>query len=210
MERLQRHAMAPPISRSGRHPRHPDHRRRCGTASGKITCRRRKGIFSKAGGLQTTPGRHHPGTRRVTECDRPRYRPRSQQRFESAPFFLLVLIQACDFLPVRARGINRVERDRLRWFGLDVMQEMESPEFFSIAEGYGRFCPQGQMSLQEAAALVTRAIVFCRDNKIPKLLVDVTRLTGFPSPSVVDRYWFVREWPAEARAPVSAATGPRP
>ncbi len=90
------------------------------------------------------------------------------------------------------------------------MQEMESPEFFSIAEGYGRFCPQGQMSLQEAVALVTRAIVFCRDNKIPKLLVDVTRLTGFPSPSVVDRYWFVREWAGEARGSVSAAMVARP
>jgi hypothetical protein len=58
------------------------------------------------------------------------------------------------------------------------------PEDFDILEGYSRFRPAGEVSLQEAVGRISKAIVFCRENRIGRLLVDATELGGFPSPSV--------------------------
>jgi hypothetical protein len=78
-------------------------------------------------------------------------------------------------------------------------------QHLEILEGYCRFQPHGVVSLVEAVALVARAIASCRDQKIPKLLVNVTGLTGFSIPTLVDRYLMVEEWAREARGFVVVA-----
>jgi hypothetical protein len=61
------------------------------------------------------------------------------------------------------------------------------------------------VSLVEAVELVTHAIGFCRDKKIPRLLVNVTGLTEFSTPNLVDRYLMVEEWAREAQGIVIVA-----
>jgi hypothetical protein len=74
-----------------------------------------------------------------------------------------------------------------------------------VLDGYCRFNPRGVVSLVEAVELVTHAIGFCRDKKIPRLLVNVTGLTEFSTPNLVDRYLMVEEWAREARGIVMVA-----
>jgi hypothetical protein len=79
---------------------------------------------------------------------------------------------------------------------------VQSDQHMEVLDEYCRFSPRGVVSLVEAVALVTRAIAFCRDQKIPKLLVDVTVLTGFSTPNLVDRYLMVEEWAREGTGTV--------
>ena len=79
-----------------------------------------------------------------------------------------------------------------------------------ILEGYCRYRPRGEVSLVEAVGLVTRAIAFCRDQKIPKLLVDITELGQFSTPTLVDRYLMAEEWAQESRGAVTMALVARP
>jgi len=74
-----------------------------------------------------------------------------------------------------------------------------------VLEGYCRFHPRGSVSLVEAVELVTRAIAFCREQRIPRLLVNITGLTQFSVPTLVDRYLMVEEWAREARGMVAVA-----
>lgn len=82
---------------------------------------------------------------------------------------------------------------------------MPLPEHLSIEAGYARFCPQARVTLPDAVALISGAIEFCREQKISKLLVDVTGLAGLSSPTVVERFWFVRKWAKKARGLVTVA-----
>jgi len=84
-------------------------------------------------------------------------------------------------------------------------QQPVAPENFQICEGYACYAPADTMSLKQAVALITTAIIFARDNKIRRLLIDATQLSGFQSPSVADRYWIVRHWAAESQNLVEVA-----
>jgi hypothetical protein len=79
---------------------------------------------------------------------------------------------------------------------------MGMPKYMEIAEGYARFRPEGHVSLQEAVALIGDAIAFAHDQKVRKLLVDTTRLTGFPPPTIADRYWIAQNWAQRAKGQV--------
>lgn len=74
---------------------------------------------------------------------------------------------------------------------------MTAPEHFQLSEGYAAYRPAGEVTLLQGVALVTAAIHYAREQKIPRLLLDVTRLTGFPSPDLIARYDMAKEW-AEA------------
>jgi hypothetical protein len=78
-------------------------------------------------------------------------------------------------------------------------------EHFHLREGYASFDPVGVVSLEKAVALVDGALIFARDNNIRLLLIDATGLSGFPSPSVADRYWIVRQWAADSKNRVEVA-----
>ncbi len=87
---------------------------------------------------------------------------------------------------------------------------MKKPEYFEIKEGYAIFRPIGEASLQPAAQSITAAIAYSREHQIKKLLVDITKLTGFEPPNLATRYFFFREWAGTAQGQVCVAFAARP
>ena len=75
---------------------------------------------------------------------------------------------------------------------------MEVSKQIEVLKDYARFAPEGETTMEEIASWVTQAIRFCREQKIPRLLVDLSRVTGFRRPPLQERYWAVREWAQEA------------
>jgi hypothetical protein len=69
-----------------------------------------------------------------------------------------------------------------------------APDFLSTEEQIAVYAPTTQASLDVAVEMIGHAIEYCRANNIEGLLIDVRELHGFPHPTVVDRYWFVRKW----------------
>ncbi len=78
-------------------------------------------------------------------------------------------------------------------------------EHLHVTDGICRFRPRGQCSLVEAAELIIRAIVYCRDRRITKLLVDGTGLVGLTVPSLIDRFLLAEELAYAARGVVVVA-----
>ena len=87
---------------------------------------------------------------------------------------------------------------------------MNKPEHFEMMESHAVFRPTGEVSLQQAAQLITSAIAFARQQQIRKLLVVITGLTGFEPPNLAARYFFFREWArvAEGQVNVAFVAGP--
>ena len=75
-------------------------------------------------------------------------------------------------------------------------------EHMEVIGGICRFRPRGECSLVEAVDLINRAIAYCRDQHIARLLVNGTGLVGVPIPSLVDRFLMVEEWAQEAKSMV--------
>jgi hypothetical protein len=82
---------------------------------------------------------------------------------------------------------------------------MATPLHLEVAADFARFSPRGSVSLVEAVELITEAIAFCRIRAIRRLLVDSTGLTGFTSPSLVDRFLMAQDWAQEAKGMVIVA-----
>jgi hypothetical protein len=59
---------------------------------------------------------------------------------------------------------------------------------FEKKMGYAVFCPMGQIAFDEMADLMSRAVLLCRQQKIGKLLIDSTKLSGFRLPEISERY----------------------
>ncbi len=87
---------------------------------------------------------------------------------------------------------------------------MSELEHFEILDGYAVFWPTGEISLEGAVDLVTRAITLARERKIRKLLINISNLTGFESPSIARRYFFVHDWARAAGGHVRVAFVARP
>ena len=66
------------------------------------------------------------------------------------------------------------------------------------------------MSLEAAAELVTVALAHARAHGIKELLVNATGLTGFPPPTLGERYFIVENWARVARGAVRVAMVLRP
>jgi len=71
---------------------------------------------------------------------------------------------------------------------------MRNPKYFKILNEYAVFRPTGKVSLERAVLLVTEGIAYARSLNIRKLLIDITNLRGFESPSVTTRYYIIQEW----------------
>jgi len=65
---------------------------------------------------------------------------------------------------------------------------MRKLEHFELKKDYAVFCPVGEVSFDEMAAMISRAVMVCRKQKIEKLLIDSTRLSGFDLPEVSERF----------------------
>jgi hypothetical protein len=75
---------------------------------------------------------------------------------------------------------------------------MDFPKQIEVLTNHECFAPEGEVTPADVVALVSQAIQFCRQKKIPRLLADVSGLTGFLPPLTHERYWAVREWAGEA------------
>lgn len=71
-------------------------------------------------------------------------------------------------------------------------------ETFEVRNGYAFAQLAGSVTLEQAGAAVERAILAARSRGSQRLLVDACQLTGFPIPSLADRYFIVRGWAAVA------------
>ena len=68
------------------------------------------------------------------------------------------------------------------------------PEFLTLSEDFAYYRPVAEMTLEEAIERINDALLFCRENGIVGILVDITQLSGFPPPSLTDRFWFIAKW----------------
>lgn len=87
---------------------------------------------------------------------------------------------------------------------------LDKPERFEFVEDRAVFRPVGHLKLSEGVRLVSSAIAYARQEKVRKFLVNVSGLTGFPSPSIPERYFFIREWAAVADENMCLAMVSRP
>jgi hypothetical protein len=85
-----------------------------------------------------------------------------------------------------------------------------APDFLSIEDRVAVYSPSAEASLDAAVDMIVSAIEFCRSSNIEGLLIDARELHGFPHPSVVDRYWFVRKWAEAAGGKVVLSLIQRP
>ena len=83
----------------------------------------------------------------------------------------------------------------LRCFPLDlalptqfIINPMRKLEHFERKKGYAVFGPRGEFSFGEMAHLMSRAVVLCRRQKIRKLLIISTGVSGFHPPGISERY----------------------
>ncbi len=81
---------------------------------------------------------------------------------------------------------------------------------FEILTSHAEFRPTAETTLHEAAQLITAAIVFAREQKVRKLMLDITGLTGFAPPNLATRYFFFQEWARAAQGQVSVVFVARP
>ena len=86
----------------------------------------------------------------------------------------------------------------------------EAPEYFSLEDNFARYAPVGEVSLEAAVEMIARVLEYALANDISGMLIDVRELRGFAPPSVVDRYWFVREWASRSAGKVVLAMVQRP
>ncbi|HMP84479.1 MAG TPA: hypothetical protein PKA41_17425 [Verrucomicrobiota bacterium] len=70
----------------------------------------------------------------------------------------------------------------------NIEQEYEVIENCAVA----RF--KGEATLWQAVELVETAMARAMTEKTRKLLVNISAITGFPSPHLADRYFIVRRW----------------
>jgi hypothetical protein len=82
---------------------------------------------------------------------------------------------------------------------------MNIAEYLEVTESHCRFLHPNTVSMVESVELMTRAIAFCRDQKITKLLVDACELTQLTPPTLVDRFLMVEDWAQAANGMVIVA-----
>ncbi len=74
-----------------------------------------------------------------------------------------------------------------------------------VVAGIGRCRPGGTYSLVEAVDLVSQTIAHCRTAGIARLLFDATGMTGFPVPTLIERFLMVEDWALESTGTVTVA-----
>jgi len=78
-------------------------------------------------------------------------------------------------------------------------------EHFKQNGKYAMFCPVGHASFAEVAELISRAVCRCRQEKIKKLLIDSTGVSGFHPPGMAERYNLAERIASDAASLVKIA-----
>lgn len=84
------------------------------------------------------------------------------------------------------------------------------PEHFALLPDRADYRPVAHVTLAQSISMVTRAITCARAHKKSKMLVVTNGFTGFPPPTVADRYFFAREWATAANGELRIAFVARP
>jgi hypothetical protein len=79
-----------------------------------------------------------------------------------------------------------------------------------LEKGYVSFRPVEEVSFVEFANLLCEAIKLACEQGAEKLLIDVSGLTGFESPTTVQRFFLAERLAAEATQPVKFVLVCRP
>ena len=74
-----------------------------------------------------------------------------------------------------------------------------------VRDGCAYYRPTGEVTLTQATQLCDQAIAFTRDRRVPKLFINTQGLSGFPSPTLPERYFISRQWAETARGKVQLA-----
>ena len=77
---------------------------------------------------------------------------------------------------------------------------MKKLEHFEQKGAYARFCPVGHASFAEGIELISRAVLYCRKQKIQKLLIDSRGLPEFRPPGLADQYNLAERIAADAQS----------
>ena len=76
---------------------------------------------------------------------------------------------------------------------------------FEPKKGYAVFCPIGEFPFDEMAHLMSRAVVLCRRQKIRKLLIISTGVSGFHPSGISERYNLAERIASDAASMVKIA-----
>ncbi len=87
---------------------------------------------------------------------------------------------------------------------------MNAPENFEVGTDYSCFRLAGHGPLEAAAVKVTEAIMFAREQRVRRLLIDTTKWTGHASPDTLERYTVATEFAKAAGSDVKLAMVVRP
>ncbi len=71
-----------------------------------------------------------------------------------------------------------------------------------IQDGCAFYRPTGEVTLAKATQLCDQAIAFVLERRVPKLFINAKGLSGFPSPTLPERYFFARQWAATSQGKV--------
>lgn len=74
--------------------------------------------------------------------------------------------------------------------------DQQLAENLVFEEHFACFRPVGEVTLDQAAEMINEAIKLCVDQAVRGLLVNITALTGFGSPSLTARFNFITKWSA--------------
>ena len=75
----------------------------------------------------------------------------------------------------------------------------------TLEASYAAYRPSGEFDFDTTVKLIDDALAYCRDNGIACLLADITSVTGFPPPSMAQRFQFATQWSATAAGRVALA-----
>lgn len=87
---------------------------------------------------------------------------------------------------------------------------IELPRFVTVLETHAEFRPVGSVTFEQVTSLVAETVVWAREQRINKLLVVSTELTGFTAPCLGERYFFAQQLAEAARRAVRVAVVTRP
>ena len=76
---------------------------------------------------------------------------------------------------------------------------------FKTFPDHAEYRPVAELSRHEAFQWITAAINHARETQQQNLLLDITGLTGFESPGLGQRFFYIEEWARAARAYVRVA-----
>jgi hypothetical protein len=87
---------------------------------------------------------------------------------------------------------------------------LPTPEHFQLDGAVAYYRPVGQVSLDQTVKLVSAAILFARDRKISRLLIDATQLTGAPVPTTLEHFSMAQQLARDAQCAVKVAMVAKP